>query len=292
MALNLQVLPPGQYGWIHYPPLVADGSLAGILALARGLGLRGLLCKYNDSHAVVAGDGSGQRWQEKFRALVPACADAGLLLIPWGYVYPDDREPLAARVAEALRDSAPVNPEQFYILDAEIEFDNSPSPTADALGMLSALNAAAPKAQLLFTSWGWPDQHPRFPWDVFQSGCVGFLPQIYPGLIGTDATTCYNRAFFGNSGLPGIYALRLQPVIPAFDLSDVDALAALAYNGAFPAVTWWVLDRLTDVQAEALARTPYARNHASATRPDLAAVRTALREIIAQAQKAIDALQS
>lgn len=254
MALNATVLPAGAYGWVHDMRAVADGTPAGVVALAKAAGLRGLLVKYNDGASVTYTD--GEAWQAQFRQLAPACAAAGLLCIPWGYVYPTDRTPFAQLVAAALQDSA----QPFYVLDAEIEFDNDANAAADAQALLAAIQAVAPSARLLYTSWGIPDQHPAFPWAVFNGACAAFLPQIYPALIGWDPTTCYNRCFLGgNGGGPGVEQMSPQPaVIPTFDLSAPAACATLAHNGSFPAVTWWVMDGMTQAQAAALAATPYA----------------------------------
>jgi hypothetical protein len=257
MALNAVVLPPGQYGWIHDLRAVLDGTPQAAVTLAQAAGLTGLLVKYNDGTGTTAGDGSGQAWQLQFRLLAPACAAAGIACIPWGYVYPGDGAPFGQLVAAALHDSG----QPFYVLDAEVEFDDDPNAAADARALLAAIAQAAPGVRLLYTSWGWPDQHPHFPWAVMNAGTQAFLPQIYPGLLGVDPTAAYNRTFFGgNGGGPGIYQMQPEPaVIPAFDLSSVAALAALARNGGFPAVTWWLLDGLTPVQASQLDATPYAR---------------------------------
>jgi hypothetical protein len=259
MALNSEVLPPGQYGFVHDLRAVLDGSPQAVVALARAAGLRGVLVKYNDGAATTAGDGSGQAWQWQFRLLAPACRAAGLVCIPWGYVYPWDRAELGAVVAQALQDSG----QAFYILDAEVEFDRDPRAAADAAALLQAIADAAPGARLLYTSWGWPDQHPSFPWATFNARTAAFLPQIYPGLLQADPTAAYNRAFFGGGGGgPGIYQMQPQPVvIPAFDLSAVARLSALAANGGFPAICWWVLDGMTADQAAQLAVTPYARSY-------------------------------
>ncbi|HVB09485.1 MAG TPA: hypothetical protein VNM16_03850 [Bacillota bacterium] len=257
MALNATVLPAGQYGWIHDLRAILDGTPQAAVTLAQAAGLTGMLVKYNDGSSTTAGEGSGEAWQWQFRQLAPACAAAGLACIPWGYVYPTDRAPFAQLVAAALQDSN----QPFYILDAEIDFDNDSSAAADAQALLSAIHQGAPNVRLLYTSWGWPDQHPNFPWAVMNAGTQAFLPQIYPALIGTDPTSAYNRAFLGgNGGGQGIYQMQPQPaaVIPTFDLSAIATLASLARTGGFTAVTWWVMDGMTSAQATQLNSTPYA----------------------------------
>jgi hypothetical protein len=290
MRLTTEVLPTGQYGWVHDLRQVADGTAAGAVALAKSAGLRGLLVKYNDGSSVVAGDGSGQQWQVQSRALVPACAAVGLLVIPWGYVYPTDREPFAALAQQALADTTPANPDGFYVLDAEIEFDDDSNAESDAQAMLAAVKAAVPSVRLLYTSWGVPDQHPAFPWSAFNTACQAFLPQIYPGLIGWDATTCYNRAFLGGSGGgPGIEQMQPVPaVVPTFDLSDIGTCAALAKNGGFPAVTWWVMDGMTAAQAQALAGTSYAMT----TQPAPTSASSSLSQQVAALEAQVAALQA
>ncbi len=258
MALNTTVLPAGQYGWIHDLRAVLDGTAESAVTLAQAAGMAGILVKYNDGSATTAGDGSGQAWQWQFRQLAPACAAAGLACIPWGYVYPTDRTALAQLVAAAMQDSG----QAFYILDAEIEFDNDANAAADAQGLIAAVVAGAPGVRLLYTSWGWPDQHPSYPWSVMNSSTQAFLPQIYPALIGADPTATYNRAFLGgNGGGPGIYQIQPQPaaVIPTFDTSAIATLAGLARTGGFPAVTWWVMDGMTSALASQMAGTNYAR---------------------------------
>lgn len=259
MPLNATILPAGAYGWLHDLHAVTDGTPAGVVALAKSAGLRGILAKYNDGASTVAGDGSGQAWAANYHTLVGPCAAAGLLLLPWGYCYPTDRVPFANLVAQVLTEGRTANPDGFYILDAEIEFDNDANAAADAQAMLAAVKAV-PGLRLLYTAWGIPDQHPAFPWAEFNTGCEALLPQIYPSLIGWDATTCYNRCFLGgNGGGPGVEQMNPVPVvIPTFDLSDPATLAALAKNGGFPAVTWWVMDGMSTAQEAQLAQTSYA----------------------------------
>lgn len=257
MALNATVLPPGQYGFVHDLGAVLDGTPGAAVLLAQAAGLTGLLVKYNDGGATTAGDGSGQAWQRQFRLLAPACRAAGLACIPWAYVYPGDGAGVGLLAAQALQDSG----QAFYLLDAEVEFDQDPSAAADAQALLYAVAHYAPGVRLLYTSWGLPDQHPAFPWSTFNALTQGFLPQIYPSLIGFDPTTTYNRSFFGgDGGGPGIEQMSPAPaaVIPAFDLSAIGTLAGLAHTGAFPAVAWWVLDGMGTAQSGALAATPYA----------------------------------
>ena len=261
MAMNATVLPPGQYGWIHDLRAVLDGTAQSAVTLAQAAGLSCVLVKYNDGTATTAGDGSGQAWQWQFRQLAPTCRAAGLACIPWGYAYPTDRTAFAQLVAAAMQDSG----QPFYVLDAEIQFDDDANAAADAQGLLDAIQAGAPGVALLYTSWGWPDQHPTFPWAVMNAGTQAFLPQIYPALIGAAPGATYNRAFLGgNGGGPGIYQMQPQPgaVIPAFDTSAVATLAGLARTGGFPAVTWWVMDGMTSAQASQLAATSYARTAA------------------------------
>jgi hypothetical protein len=314
MSLTSEVLPAGQYGWVHDLRQVADATAAGAVALAQRAGLRGILAKYNDGHALSHSD--GEQWQGQCRALAPACAAAGLLLIPWGYVYPDDTNAaFGAIVAQALADTALTNPQGFYVLDAEIEFDNDPQADAHARVLIGAIRATTASIRLLYTSWGWPDQHPGFPWGAFQGACDAFLPQVYPGEIaaGVDMGTYWNRAYGGpqyggpapGSGPVGYSALLPQrPVVPTFDFGgDTAELARLANNGGFPAITWWVMDGMTDAEAAVLASTPYAR-HVTApppqappsppagqqSAPDVAAALSALSQAEAALQAARKAL--
>jgi hypothetical protein len=273
-VLTSTILPPGQYLWLHDIRQVADGTPAGVVALALASKARGILPKYDDGQAVSLSD--GEQWQGQVRALVAPCEAAGLLLIPWGYVYPSDRTLFATIATQALADTAPANPQGFYGLDVEIEFDNDANPAYDAGQVLADLRTDVPHAVLLYTSWGWVDQHPAFPWAKFQSACQGFIPQVYPGTLqaGVDAGVYWNRAYGGpryggpnpGTGPAGFSALSPQiPIVPAFDFAgDTAALAAFAHNFGCPAISWWVMDGMTTAQADQLASTPYA---ATATPP-------------------------
>lgn len=298
-VLKSPLLPPGQYGWVHYWPNWAPTPKA-VIQRARAAGCVGLLVKYNDGASVVAGDGSGQRWQEQFRRLALAAEVdwPGALVIPWGYVYPTTKPgALLSVVQQALADSRAVNPRGWYIVDAEIEFDRAAAAAAAAAGILEVLRTSG--ARLLYTSWGWPDQHPSFPWRQFQDHCEGFLPQVYPALIGVSPDLAWNRAYGGpqfggprrSGGPPGFAALKPErPVIPAFDLSAVERCAGLARNWGAPAVTWWSLDQADSTLVAALAGTPYARPAPAEGEAGAAAAEAALQRLEAALGEAAEAL--
>lgn len=271
MPLTDAVLPPGQYGWLWDARRRTPDEW---VALARAAGLRGILAKYNDGHAVVAGDGSGQRWAEQFRLLVEPCKAAGLLLIPWGYTYPDDHQPAATKViVQAVEESRPANPDGFYIFDPEIEWDRDDRAEDKARMLFGALQQMAPEGRWLYSSWGWPDQHPKFPWAVWQQHCEAFMPQAYPNTLQVpNPDLVWNRSYGGPSyggpqarwwtGPQGFRALKPQrPIIPAFDIYNgvVPRLAELAANWGVPSITWWVMDNFREQTIAQLAATPYAR---------------------------------
>ncbi|MDP2659898.1 MAG: hypothetical protein Q8R28_04130 [Dehalococcoidia bacterium] len=268
--LTTPVLPPGQYGWLWDARSRTPDEW---VSLARACGLRGILAKYNDGAAVVAGDGSGQRWAEEFRKLVDPCAAAGLLLIPWGYTYPDDYQPAATRiVAQAVAESLPANGGAFYIFHPEIEWDRDPQAADKARQLFGALKQMAPGARWLYSSWGWVDQHPKFPWVVWQHNCQGFLPQAYPNTLGIpDPDLVWNRAYGGPSfggpqsaawtGPQGFSDLAARkPIIPTFDIYGgvIPRLAELARNWGAPAISWWVMDNFGEETVAELAANPYA----------------------------------
>jgi hypothetical protein len=263
-VLRAPILPQGQYGFLNDLRRVADGTPAGVGTLARKAGLRGILAKYNDGPATVARDGSDITWQANFRALAGPCRQAGLMLMPWGYVYPPDRTAVGELVAEALADSG----QATYILDAEIEFDQAPNGAADAQALIAAVRQAAPGVRLGYTSWGWPDQHPAFPWRAFQEGCDFFLPQVYPALLRVGPDYAWLRAYGGHdlagganpgNGPQGFASLApTKPVVPILDLSAIATEAHLVRKWAGPAIAWWVLDGITTGKAGELGGTPYA----------------------------------
>lgn len=262
-------IPAGQLGWLHDLRNVADGTVAGAVTLAQAAGMAGILVKYADGGSVVSP--GGQPWQQDYRNLAAACAAAGLACIPWIYVYPgDEQKGVPALVVQAQQDwlAAGLPGTPLVVLDAEIEFDNDPNAAADAQTLLAAIQAAG--GRVAYTSWGWADQHPAFPWTQFQAVCVAFIPQIYPGGLqaGVSSDVYWNRAYGGpsfggpnpGSGPAGFAALSPQiPVQPAFDFGgNTNHLAALARNWGAPAISLWVMDGMDAVLAQALAGSVYA----------------------------------
>ncbi len=239
--LTQQVLPPGQYGWLWTAERTADGTPQGIVDLARRSGLRGILAKYHEGTARKAARGPGE-WAKHVRALVQPCAEAGLLLIPWAYTHPGDFDPdVIAVIAEALDACAPANPDRWYIFDPEIEWDREPSASERTRLLFQNLKLLGVRGRWLYSSWGWVDQHPRFPWQAWQEHCEAFLPQAYPATLQvSDPDLVWNRSYGGAqyggqqsaawTGPQGFAALQPQrPIIPAFDI----------YNGVVPACPRW-----------------------------------------------------
>ncbi len=281
MGLTDSVLPRGQYGWLWTAERTADGTPAGIVALAKRAGLRGILAKYHEGSARKAARGPGD-WARNFRALVQPCAEAGLLLIPWAYTHPDDYRPDVIEViAEAVATSAPANPQRFYIFDPEIEFDRDAEAAAKTRMLFATLSDRGVRGRWLYSSWGWVDQHPSFPWAAWQENCEAFLPQAYPRTMQVpNPDLVWNRAYggaqFGGpqargwTGPQGFRALKPErPIIPAFDIYDnvIPRLAHLAANWGAPAVSWWVMDSAGEQTIAQLAATSYASSKAEPAPP-------------------------
>ena len=235
-----------QYGFIHDLRKVADGTAMGAVALAKRAGLAGILCKYADGHATVAGDGSGTDFAGQCRALAAPCATVGLELIPWAYVYPTDADDTFARIVnQALLDTQSANGKYRFLIDAESEFDNAPAPGTAADAVLHAIRSILPGAELWLTSWAWCDQHPNFPFAEFAKECAVYMPQAYPALIGVSAQAVVARAI---ATIP-----HFPRTIPAFDLSSVGDCARLSFASGWPDAAWWLLDGMTEAQAQSLA---------------------------------------
>lgn len=271
--LTQQVLPAGQYGWLwQYRRNI--GSPGDVVTLAKAAGLRGILLKYHEDWAVQSAD--GVEWAEDFRALVQPCADAGLLLIPWGYVTPVAHEPATAKlIAQAVAESLPANAGAWYCFDPEIEWDRDPDAADKARLLFGALKQMAPAGRWLYSSWGWPDQHPDFPWRIWQYHCEAFLPQAYPATLGIpDPDLVWNRSYGGaqfggpqSAAWTGPQGFRdlvpRKPIVPAFDIygGHISRLAHLADIWGAPAVTWWVMDNFGEQTIRDLAATPYAAEY-------------------------------
>jgi hypothetical protein len=280
-------LDDGQWIFVHDLKRCADGTPAGAVALAKRAGARGLLVKVLDGGTRYADGGAYD--------ILAECQRQGLECSGWGYCYPGDGANVAALIQDWLRRSG----NSAFLLDVESEFERAPDPTGSAMALLSAVAQVCGRPW--YTSFAWPDQHAAFPWSAFHAACRAFAPQVYGALLaGQDgpvsdawADLCWNRAAIGtqaggpaytNGGPQGWEALPPIPVVPIFDLSNIARFSYLAHNGGFRAVCWWLLDGLTEAQADELARTPYAVQYPAQTQaasqvPDLDAARAALARI-------------
>lgn len=276
------MLPEGQWVFTHNLASCADGTAAGAVALAQRAGAAGLLVKWSDGGALYPAGGA--------QALLAACQAAGLGCSAWGYTYPGDGANVAALIHQWLQLSG----DSTFLLDAETEFEVANGAQA-AQTLLSAVSLVC---KPWYTSLPWPDQQATYPWSVFQSACTAFAPQVYfSDLAGTTGTTpdawanvCWNRAAIGTAaggptyttgGPQGWQGLSPQlPVIPIFDLSNIQRAAALAQNAGMKSICWWLLDGMTAQQADALAQTPYAKVAPKVTpAPDIAAMKSAVTQI-------------
>ena len=289
---NGQFLPRGQWLFVHDAARCADGTPGGAVALARRAGAVGLLVKVLDGAAPYPGGGAS--------ALLAACQAAGMDCSGWGYTYPGDGPATAALIQGWLSQSG----DTAFLLDAEVEFEVAAG-ASDAGALLAAVRAVC--ARPWYTGLPWPDQQAAFPWATFQAGCSAFAPQVYfAGLAGTAgpqpdawADLCWNRAAVGpaaggpaatSGGPAGWQGLSpTLPVVPVFDLSNIQRAAYLAHNAGVPSVCWWLLDGLTEQQAAALAATPYAQSApAPVVRPSVPDVAAAL-AALAQAEAGVTA---
>lgn len=292
-SATARYLTPGQYLVSHDLSACADGTAAGAVALLQRAKARGIVAKWQDGSAEYTPGG--------VRALAPACQAAGLQTLLYGYFYPGDGAAAAAQAQAGLATAG----EGPFLLDCEIEFDQASDPAGAATTLVQAMTAAG--IQPWLTSWGWPDQHSRYPWgQLFSAGCQAFAPQVYRQLLWGTGTppagwtdVCWNRAAAGSAmggpaytqdGPQGWEALGVT-VVPVFDLSDVSRCAWLAHNAGFPAVCWWALDGMTGAQADQLAATPYAVAVPQPTAMHTANVTAAL-AAIGQAETALAAAKS
>lgn len=247
MNITDPILPTGQWIFTHDLAKCADGTAKGAVALAKRAGCRGLLVKWSDGGSLYAAGGA--------RSLIEACKAAQLDVIPWGYVYPGDAENVARLVAGALQ----VTGQKLFVLDAETEFDTSPPEAAEQL--LTAVRGVG--ARPLYTSLPWPSTQPQFPWSVFQQHAEGYLPQLYPWDLagGTEAPSA---EWVGRCWRQGTAEwAKLEPARPTVPIGAVRGgrigqQAGTAVDAGFPTLAWWVLDGLTQEQADWLAETPFA----------------------------------
>lgn len=243
----------GQWLWLHdlYAAFGGDASI--VVRQALRVGAAGVLVKYHEGAQPAASNGDS--FQRQFRALVGPLQSVGLQVAAWGYNYPDLPQAEADLIAQAFADGA-----DWYCFDAEAEFEGR----ADAASALvQAVRAALPGQHLAYTSFAYADQHPTFPYAVFDSDCQLFIPQVYWADLGAPSVdAAYNHTFFS------LYPLALKaPIQPAGQIDggataqQVLRFVWLCQNGRIPGISFWALDDAVAGDLNALTSAVYANHY-------------------------------
>lgn len=154
----------GKSMWIWQLQNCSGGNVNAIIAQAKAAGLNSIIVKSHDGTS---------RWSQFSHSLIDALHRAGLKVGAWGYCYGHNPTEEAARAVDALNMGA-----DFYVADVEIEFDKSSMwPAAEQL--ISAIKAGAKGKPIGYTTFGLPQYHPGFPFQIFSKYCEFVMPQVY-----------------------------------------------------------------------------------------------------------------
>lgn len=150
--------------WIWYVTQAERGNVAKIVRRAKRYKIQTVFIKSSD----------GANWWQQWDTYAPQLKAAGLKVCAWQYVYgtyPIVEASLAARAAQSGADC--------IVIDAEVEYENKYRQAAQYMQSLRAqIGYDYPVG---FTSFAYPDFHPRVPYSVFlgPGGAQWNLPQMY-----------------------------------------------------------------------------------------------------------------
>lgn len=252
----------GLWLWAHYLP--RDPAVT--VAAARAAGASGLLIKYHDGSSCT--DNTGFDYRAAWLATLPALRAAGIAAAAWGYVYPGEARAQAALIGQAFADGA-----EFYVFDAEVEFEGSAGGRPAAEDLIGAARAAVPSgSHLAYTTFAIADLHPRFPFAAFDAACELALPQVYWASFGWTVDQAYNRCWTSMRAAGCTHA-AWQPVgqlTPPATTAQLRRFAWLCHNGGVPGISLWLLDEMGAPAMVDVACQPYSSPPAAPTPADFA----------------------
>lgn len=159
--------PRGKGLWIwHFDYIGMTPAAAAAKAADMGVG-----------YVLIKSGQDASFWAQRFNAsIVKEFTSRGVRVLAWPYVTPSDVP--GAIVAAAAAASVPGA--AGVVLDVEIEWENGGDHAAAAKALCEGIRAKAPGVWLGYTSFGWVDFHPAFPFAAFDAHCGDSAwPQVY-----------------------------------------------------------------------------------------------------------------
>ena len=210
--------------WIWYVDRSDGGSVARILARARGAGIGTLYVKAGDA---------GHVWGQFSRSLVGALQQGGLDVCAWQFVYGNNPVGEARVGAAAVRKGA-----DCLVIDAEADYEGK---YAAADRYVRALRARVGETfPLSLAGFPYVDYHPSFPYSVFlgPGGATFNQPQMYWKAIGTSVRAVYEHTYLFNR----LWGVPIYPIGQTYEAVGGDPILrfrrfAESYGGLPP--SWW-----------------------------------------------------
>ena len=222
--------------WIWYLDQILKGDTTAICARAKQLGLSGLIVK--------AWDG-GDYWLQ-FNKIIAAAHKAGLLVAAWGYSYGKEIPGEIRAMERALSAGA-----DWFVIDAEVEYEAAGG-RQRAGQLLDAVSVSkVSDATFGYSSFGIPELHPGFPWDVFSHRCHVAMPQIYWGEFGMAPDMALQESInqFSKFGLPAApVGQAYGSVAPA----EITAFGKAAWKIGCPGQSFWSWQHATAAMLTAI----------------------------------------
>jgi hypothetical protein len=139
-----------------------------VAAIARSAGVGYVLIKSGQDASY---------WSTRYTAdAVKAFTDQGMHVFAWPYVTPAN----VSGSIDAAVAAANVPGTDGLVLDVEVEWEQNGDHKQAAIDLCSGIRAKKPDVWLGYTSFGWVNYHPGFPWAEFDGNCGdAFFPQVY-----------------------------------------------------------------------------------------------------------------
>ena len=159
--------PPAKGLWIWRFDYIGKTAQE-VAAIARDAGVAWVLIKSGQDASY---------WSTRYTAdAVKAFTDQGMRVFAWPYITPNN---IAGSIDAAVA-AANVPGTDGVVLDVEVEWEQNGDHKAAAIQLCDGIRAKKPGVWLGFTSFGWVNYHPGFPWKEFDGHCGdGHFPQVY-----------------------------------------------------------------------------------------------------------------
>ncbi|HZP26609.1 MAG TPA: LysM peptidoglycan-binding domain-containing protein [Dehalococcoidia bacterium] len=238
----------GKWIWIWNWRRCDGGDAARVAERLQAAGCAGVIIKASDGPFWFD---QGLSWRELARQL----RAHGIRTGAWGYCYGQNPAGEAQRIIE----TAGYGEAEFFVLDAESEFEAQPAAAEELCS--AARTGLGPDYPLFFSSFAIARYHRSFPFAIFAQYCKGAAPQVYWNAFGWPEEQSLAWTFDDHVAL-GLPATYLFPVAGLYNEGSVHYPAAWEIAGAWEqcrsrgslGMSFWSYEHMDESMWQAVAQ--------------------------------------